>query len=80
MSFQIPPEIEERVKEHVASGHYGSEQELFDDALRALDAMKAQQDELRREIQDRVSKAGTGASVPLDRAAFQSEARRRAVL
>jgi Arc/MetJ-type ribon-helix-helix transcriptional regulator len=80
MNFQIPPEIEERVKEHMASGRYGSEEELFVDAFRALDAMKAQQEELRREIQHRVSQAGTGDSAPLDRAAFQSEARRRAVL
>ena len=77
MAYQFPPEIEERVKEHMASGHYASEGELLVEALRALDHVKARQEQLREEIQDRVTKAGKGASVSLDRETFKDEARRR---
>jgi Arc/MetJ-type ribon-helix-helix transcriptional regulator len=77
MNYQFPPEIESRVKEHMASGCYASEEELFADAPRALDGIKMQQEQLREEIQQRVAKAGKGNSAPLDREAFKVEARRR---
>jgi Arc/MetJ-type ribon-helix-helix transcriptional regulator len=77
MSLQLPPDFDDRVKAYMATGRYASEEELFDDALCALDAITARQDELRREIRDRVSQSGKGDSAPLDRGAFQAEARRR---
>ena len=77
MFYQFPPEVQQRVNEHMASGRYASEEELFGDAIRALDAMTLQQETLRTEIQDRVSQAGKGDSAPLDRDAFKAEARRR---
>jgi hypothetical protein len=49
------------------------------DALRALDEVRLQQEQLRKEIQQRVSKAGKGNSAPLDIEAFKAEARRRFV-
>ncbi|MFO7906787.1 MAG: ribbon-helix-helix domain-containing protein [Planctomycetota bacterium] len=36
MSYQFPPDIEELVRERMATGHYGSEDEVLRDALRAL--------------------------------------------
>ena len=77
MESQFPLEVEERVKEHMASGRYASEGELLVEAFRALDDMRTRQDQLREEIQDRVAKAGEGNSSPLDRDAFKDEARRR---
>jgi hypothetical protein len=49
------------------------------DAIRARDEMRLQQEQLRKEIQQRVSKAGKGNSAPLDIEAFKAEARRRFV-
>lgn len=77
MKYQFPPEVEDRVKEYMASGRYASEEELLVEAFRALDGMRTQQDRLREEIQDRVAKAGKGNSSPLDRDSFKDEARRR---
>jgi putative addiction module CopG family antidote len=37
MGYQFPPDIQERIREQMASGHYGSEDDLLRDALRALD-------------------------------------------
>lgn len=36
MAYQFPPEIKRLVNQHMASGDYGSEDELLADALRAL--------------------------------------------
>jgi hypothetical protein len=49
------------------------------DALSARDGMRLQQEQLRKEIQQRVSKAGMGNSAPLNIEAFKAEARRRLV-
>ncbi len=77
MDYQFPPDVLDRVREHMASGRYATEEEVFADALCALDAVKLQQEQLREEIKGRVLKAGKGNSAPLDREAFKAEARRR---
>jgi Arc/MetJ-type ribon-helix-helix transcriptional regulator len=79
MNYQFSPDVLDRVKEHMASGRYACEEYHFADALRALDGMRLQQEQLREEIQQRVSKAGKGNSAPLDIEAFKAEARRRAM-
>ena len=77
MAYQFPPELEERVREHMASGQYASEDQLLTDAFLALDDVQTRQARLREEIQQRVAKSGRGDSSPLDRVAFKEEARRR---
>ena len=37
MAYQFPPDLEQRVKEQMASGVYNSEDEVLRDALRALE-------------------------------------------
>ncbi len=77
MEYQFPPEVEERVKGHMASGRNASKGEILVEEFRALDDMRTRQDQLRDEIRDRVAKAGEGHSCRLDRDAFKDEARRR---
>lgn len=77
MDYQFPPDVLDRVRVHMASGRYATEEELFADALCALDGMKMQQEQLRSGIQQRICKAGKRNSAPLDREAFKAEARRR---
>ena len=36
MTYQFPPDLEDEIKERMASGQYASKDELFRDALRAL--------------------------------------------
>jgi len=37
MNYQFPPDVDEKVREKMASGKYASEDELLRDALEALD-------------------------------------------
>ncbi len=77
MAYQLPPEIKEQVREHMASDRHASEGELLVEALRALDHVRERQEQLRDEIQERVARAGKGTSASLDRETFKDEARRR---
>ncbi len=36
MSYTLPPDVHDQVKQHVASGHYASEDDVLRAALRAL--------------------------------------------
>jgi len=77
MGFPFPPEIAELVRAHMASGEYASEKDLVIDAMRALDELRTHHQQLRKEIRQRLEAGGTNASKPLDRDAFNAEARRR---
>lgn len=37
MAYQFPPDVEQLIKQHMASGAYASEDELLRDAMGALD-------------------------------------------
>ena len=43
INVSLPPELENRVREHVASGLYGSASEVIREALRLLEAYQALQ-------------------------------------
>ena len=64
------------IHDRMAAGGYRSEDEVLVDAMHALADVEKRQQELRAEIQGRVAQAGGPMSLPLDRAAFKSEARR----
>lgn len=40
MPYRIPPDIEQRIKDHLAYGNYTDEGDVLRDAIRALDAEK----------------------------------------
>jgi antitoxin ParD1/3/4 len=47
LNVSLPPELEKRVREHVASGMYGSASEVIREALRLFEAhQRAQADKL----------------------------------
>lgn len=46
MSFQLPPDVEQLVKERIASGVYKSEDDVLRDAMRALEQLE--QDRIAR--------------------------------
>ena len=58
----------------MATGNYGSEDELLIEAIHALDEVRSRHDQLRAEIQARLSKTGKGNSEPFDLEAFKEEA------
>ena len=77
MGYQFPPNIERMVQQRMSQGGYRSEDELLADAMLALEDVEQRQSELRAEISRRIARWGATLSQPLDRAAFQAEARRR---
>lgn len=40
MAYQFPPDVEERIKRHMESGAYASEDEVLRDAMGALDQLE----------------------------------------
>ncbi len=76
MTYPFPPDLGRKVQEWMSAGGYGSEDELLLDAMIALEDVAKREEELRSEVQQRVNKAGTSLSQPLDRAALKAEARR----
>lgn len=77
MPYQVPPDLEQRLKAHLESGEYSSPDDLLRDALLALEERQTHHEQLRQEISARVARAGQGRSKPLDREALKVEARRR---
>lgn len=75
MAFSLSQQIEQLIEAKLASGEYASAEELFADALAALDEMKARHGELRASIRARLASAGKGLSRPLDVEQFLAEAR-----
>ncbi len=56
MSFQLPPEIDERVQAQLVLGIYGSPEDVLNDALDALEQRNADLEAIRAGIED--EKAG----------------------
>jgi Arc/MetJ-type ribon-helix-helix transcriptional regulator len=77
MGYSFPPKLNSLVRHWMNVGSYASEDDVLLDALLALEDVQKREEELRREVHQRLAKAGSGLSLPLDRADFKAEARRR---
>ena len=77
MGYPFPPNLDQMVQHWMKAGTYASEDEVLVDAMLALEDVQKRGDELRREVHQRLAKAGSGLSLPLGRAEFKAEARRR---
>ncbi len=73
---KLRPDIEQYINEKLASGEFHSREEFTEKAFRVYRELESRHDELRTEIQRRIQRAGQGDSRPLDREAFQAEARK----
>ena len=78
MSYQFPPDIEERLKARMSDGRYQSEDDVLREAMNALDQLE--QDKLIRwEQRNRLStrQSEQGLSKPLDDEAVLGRLRER---
>ena len=78
MSYQFPPDIEERLKARMSDGRYQSEDDVLREAMNALDQLE--QDKLIRwEERNRLStrQSEQGLSKPLDDDAVLGRLRER---
>ena len=66
MTITYPPELNEFVKQELALGVFGSEEELVINAVSALREMKLRHQQLRREVQEAIEQADRGDVAPLD--------------
>ncbi len=66
MGYQIPPDVEKLVKEHIVAGAYSSEDEVLRDALRVFGEFKARQEQLLADVRTGVEQADRGLARPLD--------------
>jgi len=76
MPYSLSPQLERLIDAKLTSGEYDSAEELFTDALSALEELKARHAELRASVQARLAHAGKGLSQPLDVEAFLADAHR----
>lgn len=72
MIYQFPPDLEDEIKERMASGQYASQDDLFRDALRALRLQDADVTAVTQAIAD--MEAGD-RGIPFDQ--FVEEFRRK---
>ena len=77
MGYSFPPNLDQMIRHWMEVGSYTSADEVLLDAMLALEDVQKREDDLRNEIHQRLGKAGTGLSLPLDRGDFKAEARRR---
>jgi antitoxin ParD1/3/4 len=82
LNVSLPPELEQRVREHVASGKYGSASEVIREALRLFEAWQEVQAAnlaaLKEDIAQGIADANAGRVGSIDTNAIK--ARGRAVL
>jgi len=38
MQYEVPPDVDQQIRQHVATGHYASEAEVLREAMRALES------------------------------------------
>lgn len=78
MNINLTPQLEDLVRQKVASGRYNSASEVVREALRLLeeqDSVRAAKlESLRRDIREGL---GSGPAVPWDMAAVKREGRKR---
>ena len=58
---QLPPDLDQQVKQYIASGHYQTEEDVLRDALRALAEEQSVRDDIRKGLED--LDAGCGRSL-----------------
>ncbi len=73
MSETLPPDVQEFVKQVVAAGEYGSEDEVMIAGVRALRELRQRHDELRQDIQVAIDELDRGEGEPLDMVAIKAE-------
>ena len=81
LNVSLPVELENRVREHVASGMYGSASEVIREALRLFEAYQATQTSqlqaLRADIQLGLADVNAKRVGPLDVDAIKQQGRQR---
>jgi antitoxin ParD1/3/4 len=79
MNVSLPSEMEARVREHVASGLYGSASEVIREALRLFEAYQAVQTSslaaLKSDIEQGLSDIHAGRVSKMDISAIKAEGR-----
>lgn len=69
--------IDHLVQEQISTGRFRSANEVLVEALETLREVEQLAEPVREELRQRLTRAGKGHSLPLDRSAFFAEARRR---
>lgn len=79
MNVSLPPELEERVRQRVESGKYGSVSEVIREALNLFEAYEdvktAKLDSLRQDIAKGLSDAKNGRTKEIDFASLKQQGR-----
>ena len=79
LNVSLPMELEARVRQHVASGMYGSASEVIREALRLFEAYQSVQQSslvaLKSDIQRGMEDVKVGRVKPMDMAAIKARAR-----
>jgi len=79
LNVSLPMELEARVREHVASGLYGSASEVIREALRLFEAYQSVQQSslaaLRADIAQGLADVKAGRVEPMDMAAIKAQGR-----
>lgn len=80
LNVSLPKELEARVREHVASGLYGSASEVIREALRLFETYQSVQQSklalLKADIDQGVTEAQAKNTSQMDMAAIKTEGRR----
>ena len=81
LNVSLPKELEARVREHVASGLYGSASEVIREAVRLFETYQSVQQsrlaELKANIEQGVADVKAGRVSPVNMADIKPEGRRR---
>ncbi len=79
LNVSLPAELEKRVREHVASGMYGSASEVVREALRLFESYHAVKQSslvaLQGDIADGLADIEAGRVQPMDMASIKAEGR-----
>ena len=77
MTVQITGELQTLIQQEIASGQYGSQDEVLVQAMRLLRDRREKLDRLRQEIEPALARLDRGEGIPLDMEAIKAEARQR---
>jgi antitoxin ParD1/3/4 len=81
INISLPAEMEARVREHVASGLYGSASEVVREALRLFEAYQSVRTStlvaLKADLEAGIADQKAGRVAPMDMAAIKAEGRVR---
>ncbi len=79
INISLPVEMEARVREHVASGLYGSASEVVREALRLFETYQSVRAStlmaLKADLQDGMADLKAGRVAPMDMAAIKADGR-----